>query len=197
MAADNGVYVTHAAIAQLKSVPGKHFMEWVGFRKVVINKWKEAFRSNTYFGFYILTVWRVEPHYVPLATSSRFWCIRICCFVWWVVFVATFVTAALKHGFRNGESGNGNGNGIRNPWKKVPSDRFEKKKIINDNKINKEILKKTLINELSRGDCYTTRGVDSGEKTLDTTCGNECKFWLDCKARRKTSLTKTSSLRKK
>ena len=41
-----------------------------------------------------------------------------------------------------------------------------------------------------------TRGVDSGEKTLDTTSGNECKFSWDSKARRKTSLTKTSSLRK-
>ena len=32
VAGDNGVYVTHAAIAQLKSVPGKDFMELVGFR---------------------------------------------------------------------------------------------------------------------------------------------------------------------
>ena len=38
MAVDNGFYVTHPAIAQLKSVPVKDFMERVGFRKVVINK---------------------------------------------------------------------------------------------------------------------------------------------------------------
>ena len=61
VAGDNGFYVTRTAVAQLKSVPGKDFMEWVGFRKVVINDWKEAF---TYFGFYILTVWRIEPPYV-------------------------------------------------------------------------------------------------------------------------------------
>ena len=30
--------------------------------------------------------------------------------------------------------------------------------------------------EYRRGDCCVTRGVDSGEKTLDTTVGNECKF---------------------
>ena len=42
-----------------------------------------------------------------------------------------------------------------------------------------------------------TRGVDSGEKTLDTTSGNECKFSWDSKTRRKTSLRKTSSLRKR
>ena len=30
-----------------------------------------------------------------------------------------------------------------------------------------------------RGDCCITRGVDSGEKTLDTTIGNECKFSRD------------------
>ena len=41
-----------------------------------------------------------------------------------------------------------------------------------------------------------TRGVDSGEKTLDTTSGNECKFLWDSKARRKMSLTTTSFLRK-
>ena len=28
--------------------------------------------------------------------------------------------------------------------------------------------------EYRRGDCCVTRGVDSGEKTLDTTVGNEC-----------------------
>ena len=50
--------------------------------------------------------------------------------------------------------------------------------------------------EQRRGDCCITRGVDSGEKTLDTTSGNEWKFARDSKARRKTSLTKTSSLRK-
>ena len=38
MAVDNGFYAIHAAIAQLKSVPVKDFMERVGFRKVVINK---------------------------------------------------------------------------------------------------------------------------------------------------------------
>ena len=38
--------------------------------------------------------------------------------------------------------GNGNGNGIRNLWKKVLSDRFEKKYISNDNKINKQIKEK-------------------------------------------------------
>ena len=50
--------------------------------------------------------------------------------------------------------------------------------------------------EQRRGDCCITRGVDSGEKTLDTTIGNECKFSWDSKARRKTSLTKTSALRR-
>ena len=45
--------------------------------------------------------------------------------------------------------------------------------------------------------CCITRGVDSGEKTLDTTIGNECKFSWDSKARRKTLLTKTSALRKR
>ena len=34
-----------------------------------------------------------------------------------------------------------------------------------------------------------TRGVDSGEKTLDTTSGTECKISWDSKARRKMSLT--------
>ena len=42
-----------------------------------------------------------------------------------------------------------------------------------------------------------TRRVDSDEKTLDTTSGNECKFSWDSKARRKTLLTKTSALRKR
>ena len=28
--------------------------------------------------------------------------------------------------------------------------------------------------EYRRGDCCITRGVDSGEKTLDTTIGNRC-----------------------
>ena len=38
---------------------------------------------------------------------------------------------------------NGNGDGIRNLWKKVPSDRFEKKNYVsNDNKINKHIKKR-------------------------------------------------------
>ena len=87
---------------------------------------------NTYFGFYILTVWRVEPRYVPLAISPRFWCIRICFFVWWVVFVATFVTAALKQGFR-----------IRKRKRKRNTESvkegLKKKNIINDNKINKQI----------------------------------------------------------
>ena len=50
---------------------------------------------------------------------------------------------------------------------------------------------------MSRGDCCITRGVDSGEKTFDTTSGNECQFSWDSKARRKTSLTKTSTLRKR
>ena len=35
----------------------------------------------------------------------------------------------------------GNGNGIRNPCKKAPSDRFVKKYVSNDNKINKQIKK--------------------------------------------------------
>ena len=47
-----------------------------------------------------------------------------------------FKTAALKHRVRNPESGNGNGNGIRER-------RFQaidlKKKISNDKKINKQI----------------------------------------------------------
>ena len=38
MAGDYGFYVTHTAIAQLKSVPVKDFVEWVGLRKVVVNK---------------------------------------------------------------------------------------------------------------------------------------------------------------
>ena len=40
--------------------------------------------------------------------------------------------AVLKHGIQNLESGNGNenGNGIGNPWKKVPSDQFGKKYIL-------------------------------------------------------------------
>ena len=46
------------------------------------------------------------------------------------------------------------------------------------------------------GDCCITRGVDSGEKTLDTTIGYECKFSWDSKAKRKTLLKKTSALRK-
>ena len=40
--------------------------------------------------------------------------------------------------------------------------------------------------EYRRGDCCVTRGVDSGEKTLDTTVGNVCKFSWYSKARRKT-----------
>ena len=38
--------------------------------------------------------------------------------------------------------------------------------------------------EYRRGDCYITRGVDSGEKMLDTTIGNECKFSWDSKAKK-------------
>ena len=38
MAGNNEFYVTHAAIAQLKSVPVKDFTECVGLRKVVINE---------------------------------------------------------------------------------------------------------------------------------------------------------------
>ena len=45
--------------------------------------------------------------------------------------------------------------------------------------------------EYRRGDCCITRGVDSGEKKIDTTIGCECKFSWDSKARRKTLLTKT------
>ena len=37
-----------------------------------------------------------------------------------------------------------------------------------------------------------TRRVDSDEKTLHTTFGNECKFSWDSKATRKTSMTITS-----
>ena len=37
-----------------------------------------------------------------------------------------------------------------------------------------------------------TRGIDSSEKTLHTTSGNECKFLWDSKARRKTIAEKTS-----
>ena len=51
--------------------------------------------------------------------------------------------------------------------------------------------------EERRGDCCITREVDSGEKTLDTTIGNECKCSWDSKARRKTLLTNTSALRKR
>ena len=51
--------------------------------------------------------------------------------------------------------------------------------------------------EYRRGDCCITRGVDSSEKTLDTTIGYQCKFSWDSKARRKMSLTKTSALRKR
>ena len=51
--------------------------------------------------------------------------------------------------------------------------------------------------ENRRGDCCITRGVDSGEKTLDTTIGNKCKFSWDSKARRKTLLTKTSAILEK
>ena len=84
--------------------------------------------------------------------------------------------------------------------RKVPSDRFEKKNFRNDNEINKQTKKKTQMNKLAeyrRGDCCITRGVDSSEKTLDTTIGNECKFSWDSKARRKTLLTKTSVVRKR
>ena len=51
--------------------------------------------------------------------------------------------------------------------------------------------------EQRRGDCCITRGVDSGEKTLDTTIGNEINFSWDGKARRKTLLTKNQCLKKK
>ena len=51
----------------------------------------------------------------------------------------------MESGIRNPESGNG----IRNLWKKVPSDRFEKKNISNDNEINKQIKKKTQMNKLA------------------------------------------------
>ena len=37
-----------------------------------------------------------------------------------------------------------------------------------------------------------TRGIDSGEKTLLTTSGNECKFLWDSKTGRKTIAEKTS-----
>ena len=42
-----------------------------------------------------------------------------------------------------------------------------------------------------------TSGVDSGEKTLDTTSGTKCKISWDSKARRKMSLTIASSFRKR
>ena len=62
-------------------------------------------------------------------------------------------TAALKHGIRNPEteteSRKRKRKRIRNLWKKVPSDRFEKKYISNDNKINKQIKKKTQMNKLA------------------------------------------------
>ena len=51
--------------------------------------------------------------------------------------------------------------------------------------------------EQRRGDCCITIEVDSGEKTLDNTIGNDCKFSWDSKAKRKTLLTKTSALRKR
>ena len=51
--------------------------------------------------------------------------------------------------------------------------------------------------EYRRGDCCISRGVDSREKTLDTTIGYECKFSWDSKERRKTLLTNTSALRKR
>ena len=70
------------------------------------------------------------------------------------------------------------------------------KKKYNDNKINKQTKKKTQMNKLAET-CCITRGVDSSEKTLDTTIGNECKFSWDSKARRKTLPTKTSALRKR
>ena len=54
-----------------------------------------------------------------------------------------FAAAALKHGKRNSETQSlkrkPKQKRKRNPWKKVPSDRFEKKKISNDKKINKQI----------------------------------------------------------
>ena len=42
-----------------------------------------------------------------------------------------------------------------------------------------------------------TRGVDSGEKTFQTTFVNECKFSWESKARRKALLAMTSSFRKR
>ena len=37
VARDDGFYVVHTAVAQLKSVPVEDFVQWVGFRKVQIN----------------------------------------------------------------------------------------------------------------------------------------------------------------
>ena len=81
------------------------------------------------------------------------------------------------------ESGNGNGNGITETEteteygireRSFQAIDLKKKNVSNDNKINKQtFLKKTKM-KLSRGDSCITRGVDSGEKTLDTTSGNEC-----------------------
>ena len=51
--------------------------------------------------------------------------------------------------------------------------------------------------EQRRGDCYITRGVDYGEKTLDTTVGNECKFSWDRQSEEKNVTDKNQFLKKK
>jgi len=37
VARDNGFYVAHTAVAQRKNVPVEDFVQWVGFREMLIN----------------------------------------------------------------------------------------------------------------------------------------------------------------
>ena len=37
MAGDDGFYVSHTAVAQLKGVSVEDFVQWIGFRKMFIN----------------------------------------------------------------------------------------------------------------------------------------------------------------
>ena len=93
---------------------------------------------------YIITE-HFNKQYTQSVTEMGLWKLRTMktC----IVYLGTIIisAAALKHGIRN----HGNGNGIRNLWKTVPSDRFEKKYISHDNKINKQIKKKTQMNKLA------------------------------------------------
>ena len=91
----------------------------------------------------VLVIWKVnfyKDHDSSFFFSDYFLSLQYLLVLLWFVDNGSTKTWNPESGIRN--HGNGNGNGIQNLWKKVPSDRFGKKYISNDNKINKQIKKR-------------------------------------------------------